>query len=385
MLDKFLGGHDCAERAEADMLGRFKVPKHDEVRIDEGSLRLSVSAIFEKMGLSVDDASEGADVLVTADLRGVETHGVSNMLRMYVNLYKDGSLNPKPDWKVVRESPGTATIDADRGLGIIMGRRAMEMAMDKARQVGFGVVTMYNSGHMGPVGHFAMLAAKQDMVGMSAVAAGGGVVPTFAGEPRFGTNPISIAAPGRDEAPLLFDAATSAVAGNKLSLASRVGASLLPGWVAELDGTPIMEETPVRERGEYYQLPLGGSREQGSHKGYGFALIVEVLGSLLSGSPAGMLKDSPPWTPSQSYMAAYDISAFTDVEQFKDNADQMFKTLRETKPAPGHDRVIYPGLSEYAEEQSRRLNGIPLHKEVVQWFEGTADELSVPRLQVLPD
>ena len=366
------------------MLDRFKVPEQDEVHVDEGSLRRAVSAIFEKMDVSPDDASEGADVLVTADLRGVETHGVSNMLRMYVDLYKAGSLNPKPDWKIVREAPGTATIDADRGLGIMMGRRAMEIAMEKARQVGFGVVTMYNSGHMGPVGHFAMLAALQDMVGMCSVAAGAGTVPTFAAEPRFGTNPISIAAPGKNEAPLLFDAATSAVAGNKLSLASRVGATLLPGWVAELDGTPIMEETEVREWGEYYQLPLGGSREQGSHKGYGFALIVEVLGSLLSGSPAGMLMDNPPWTPSRSYLAAYDIKAFTDVDNFKSNADQMFKTLRATKPAPGHDRVLYPGLSEYEEEQKRRVDGIPLHKEVVQWFEGIVDELSTPRLQVLP-
>ena len=306
------------------------------------------------------------------------------MLRMYVDMYNAGPLNPRPNWRVVRESPGTATIDADRGLGILMGRRAMEMAMDKARQVGFGVVTMYNSGHMGPIGHFAMLAAQKDMVGMCAVAAGTGIVPTYAAEPRFGTNPISIAAPGRNEAPLLFDAATSAVAGNKLSLANRVGASLLPGWIAELDGTPITEETPVREQGQYYQLPLGGTREQGSHKGYGFALMVEVLGSLLSGSPPGMLMDNPPWTPSRSYIAAYDISAFTDLDEFKNNADQMFKTLRETKPAPGHDRVLYPGLSEYEEERNRRANGIPLHKEVVQRFDGIADELSVPRLQVLP-
>ena len=174
------------------MLERFKVPKHDEVRVAEGSLRRAVTSIFEKMDVSLDDASEGADVLVTADLRGVETHGVSNMLRMYVDLYNAGALNPKPNWRVVRESLGTATIDADRGLGILMGRRAMEMAMDKARQVGFGVVTMHNSGHMGPIGHFAMLAAQQDMVGMCAVAAGTGIVPTYASEPRFGDRMILV-------------------------------------------------------------------------------------------------------------------------------------------------------------------------------------------------
>lgn len=366
------------------MLERFKVPHEDEVRVPEASLRQTVTAIFRKAGVPPADAAEGADVLVSTDLRGVETHGVSNMLRSYVRQYNDGILNPRPNWKIVKESPGTATIDADRGLGIMMGRRAMNIAIEKARNVGVGAVTMFNSGHLGAVGHFATLAARQDMVGMCSVATGAGVVPTFAAEPRFGTNPISIAAPARNEAPVLYDAATSAIAGNKIGLAARVGAKLLPGWISEADGTPIMEETPVRERGHYYQLPLGGSREQGSHKGYGFALMVEILGSLLSGSLPGMLMaGSGPGTTSRSYFAAYNISAFTDLDTFKDTMDQMLRTLRETRPTPGHDRVLYPGLSEYEEELDRRANGIPLHKEVIQWFADITSELSIPRLKTM--
>ena len=173
------------------MLERFKVPHGDEVRVSEVSLRLTTAAVFERVGVPVEDAAEGADVLVTADLRGVESHGVSSMLRRYVHLYNEGSINPKPALKIVREFPGTATIDADRGLGIIMGRRAMQVAIDKAREVGIGAVTMFNSSHMGALGHFAMIAAQQDMVGMCAVAAGTGTVPTFGAEPRFGTNPIA--------------------------------------------------------------------------------------------------------------------------------------------------------------------------------------------------
>ena len=363
------------------MLERFKSPKEDEVRIPEQSLRQTVAAIFEKMGETSEAAAEGADVLVMTDLRGVETHGVSNMLRRYVEQYGSGHLNPRPEWRVIRESPGTATIDADRGLGIMLGRQAMGLAMEKARAVGVGVVTMLRSGHLGAVGHFAMLAAEEDMVGVCMTAGGTGVLPTFGAEPRLGANPISIAAPARSEPPVLFDVATSAVALNKVALARRVGAKLLPGWIADAEGNPILEETSAPEQGQYAHLLLGGTREQGSHKGYGFSLMVEILGSLLSGSVPTMLDHVPGESMFKNYFAAYDIASFTDVETFKDNMDQMLKTLRITRPAPGHERVIYPGLSEHEEEQDRRANGIPFHREVVDWFDDIASELSVPRLQ----
>ena len=363
------------------MLERFKIPKGDEVRVPEGSLRETVTAIFEKMGVSPEDAAEGADVLVATDLRGVETHGVSNMLRSYVQAYNQGDIKPRPNWRIVREWPGTAVIDADWGLAVILGPKAMRIAIEKARNVGVGVVTMFNAGHSGAIGHHAMLAANEDMVGVCATAGGTMVVPTFGTEGRLGTNPIAIAAPARNEPPFLFDAATCAIAGNKLRLAARMGVNLLPGWVAELDGAPIMEETPVRERGQYYHLPLGGTRENGSHKGYGFALMAEILATALSGTLPSMVEGSA--SASHNYFAAYNIAAFTDVDTFKDNMDKMLRMLRETKPAPGHDRVLYPGLSEYEEEQERQANGIPLHKEVIQWFEDIASELSLPRLKTI--
>jgi LDH2 family malate/lactate/ureidoglycolate dehydrogenase len=363
------------------MLERFKVPKEDEVRVPHESLHETVTAIFEKMGVESEDAALGADVLVTTDLRGVETHGVSNMLRSYVKLYNEGTMNPRPDWRVVRESPGTATIDADRGLAVILGPKAMQMAIDKAKKVGVGMITMYNAGHSGAIGHHAMLAAQQDMVGVCMTAGGLLVPPTFGAEPRLGTNPIAIAAPAKNEAPFLFDAATSAIAGNKVGLAARVNANLLPGWVSDADGTPITEESPVRERGEYYILPLGGTREQGSHKGYGFALMAEILTTTLAGALPSMLGST--LGASHHSFCAYDIASFTDVDTFKQHMDDMLKMLRETPPAPGHDRVLYPGLSEYEEEQKRRVEGIPLHKEVVEWFDDITGELSVPRLKTM--
>ena len=218
------------------------------------------------------------------------------------------------------------------------------------------------------------------MVGLVTTAGGTQVVPTFASEGRLGTNPIAIAAPAKSEPFLLFDAATSAIAGNKLQLARRVGADMLPGWVADRDGVPIMEESPVRERGQYFQLPLGGTREMGSHKGYGFALMTEILGTMLSGVLPTMLDPSG---GSKHSFVAYNIAAFTDVDDFKEKMDRMLRMLRETKPAPGFDRVLYPGLSEYEEEQDRRANGIPLHKEVIEWFDDITSELSIPRLKTL--
>src|SRR5438105_11545458 len=233
------------------ILERFKVPEKDQVLVSEAALRRTVTQIFEEIGVSTEDSAEAADVLTMTDLRGVETHGVSNMLRQYVRDYKAGKLDPKPGWRVVRESPGTAVIDAERRLGVIIGPKAMRLAVEKARTVGVGVVTVFNSGHFGAIGHYAMQAAQQDMIGVCFTGAGLSVVPTFASKPMLGTNPIAIAAPARREAPMLFDAATSAIAGNKIRLAIRLGSPLLPGWVYDKDGNPITEEQPVFDRDAY--------------------------------------------------------------------------------------------------------------------------------------
>src|SRR2546421_7967097 len=362
------------------MLDRFKVPAKDQVLVSETELRRTVTQIFEELGVSAEDAADAADALTMTDLRGVETHGVSNMLRAYVRDYRAGKLDPRPGWRLVRESLGTAVIDAERRLGIIVGPKAMRLAVDKARAVGVGIVTVYNSGHFGAIGHFAMQAAQQDMIGVCFTGASVSVVPTFAAKPMIGTNPIAIAAPARREAPLLFDAATSAIAGNKIRLAIRLGSPLLPGWVSDKEGNPITEEKPVFDRDEYYQLPLGGTREQGSHHGYGLPLMAEVLSTVLAGALPTMLA---PGSGSKNHFAAYNIEAFGDVEQFKDTMDRMLETLRTAPPAPGHEPVLYPGLSEFEETQKRRATGIPLHKEVLQWFGESTRELGVPPLPTL--
>ena len=198
------------------MLERFKVPKEDEVRVPAAALRSTVEALFVKMGVPDEDAQEGANTLVMTDLRAVETHGVSNMLRSYISSYQQGSLNPRPNWRVIQDSPSGAAVDADRGLGVIVAPKVMRMAISKARETGVGAVSMHNSGHTGAVGHHSMLAAEADMIGICMTAGWPAIPPTFGAEPRFGTNPISLAAPASKEPFFLFDAATSTIAGNKV-------------------------------------------------------------------------------------------------------------------------------------------------------------------------
>jgi L-2-hydroxycarboxylate dehydrogenase (NAD+) len=362
------------------MLERFHVPTDEEVRVAEDALRSTVESIFTALGIPEEDAAQGADVLLYADLRGVETHGVSNMLRIYVNQYQSGQLNPTGRLTILNERPSTAAVDGGNTLGIFQGPKAMRIAIDKARATGAGIVTVRNVGHTGAVGYHAMLAANEDMIGVSLTAGGALVVPTFGAEPRLGTNPISIAAPVGNHPTFLFDAATSAVAGNKLTIASRLGVTLHPGWITSWNGAPIMEEAYLPERGQYMQLPLGSTREMGSHKGYGLALMNEVLCSILGSSLPSMLDRE---SGSKQFLAAYDISAFGDVERFKASMDDMLQALLKTPPAPGQERVVYPGIPEEEELQERTSNGIPLHTEVIEWFNATCDALGVERLVVM--
>ena len=363
------------------MLERFKVPTKDQVRVNHMDLRETVKQIFQKMGETVEDAAIASEVLVESDLRGVESHGVSNMLKEYISYYKDQIIKPRANWKIVKESPSTATVDADTGLAVILGPKAMKIAIQKAKKVGVGIVTMRNAGHSGAIGHHALIAAKEDMLGMCMTTGGLRVVPTFSAEPLLGTNPIAVAAPTNNKPTFLFDAATCSVAGNKVRLAQRSGKKLMPGWVSDENGAPIMEEYKVEGHVDIPPLlPLGGTREIGSHKGYGLSLVNEIMCSLMSGGIPSMLEGHE--ATNKHLFAAYDISAFTDLNEFKKNMDDMLSKLMDSKPAPGFNEVLYPGLPEFKDENDRLLNGIPLHKEVVEFIQETASRLEIRSLDL---
>ncbi len=341
------------------------------MRVDHEKMRVTLEAIFGRMGMSEADAAQSADVLVYADLRGIESHGVSNMMRAYVKMFGDGVINPRPHVKTLRESAAVATLDSDGGLGLVVGPQAMNMAIEKAKAAGVGAVSVGNARHFGAAAYHAHMAVEHDMVGVSMTIGGTAMAPTHGAKAMLGLNPIAVAAPAREEAPFIFDASMSAVAGNKVQLARRLGEPLAPGWVGRQDGTPIMTETDP-EDGQL-MLPVGGTREGGSHKGYGLSVMIDILAGVLSGTGPGLMSG----VSRAHHFVAYDIASFTDVDDFKATMDEYMRRLRECPPAPGQDRVVYAGLPEAEDEKERRANGIPYHPEVLDWFGDIAAELDI--------
>lgn len=359
------------------MLKHFLVPPADQVLVTEQTARDGTAALFEKMGMASEDAALCTDVLLTSDLRGCESHGISNMMRQYLRMYSNDLLNPTPNVKTLHESPVSATLDADRGIGLQVGPRAMRIAMEKAAEVGIGAVGVQNCGHVGMLAYYPLMALEEDMIGVCMVSAGGSImVPTFGSEPTFGTHPIAWGAPAGDMPPFVFDVATTQVAANKLGLAKRIGSKLEPGWICGLDGSPILDAVDAPDFGSFYMLPFGGTRENGSHKGYGFAMVADIMAGLLSGNGPGFIAGGERHS---QFVMAFRIDAFTDLGGFKSDMDALLKKLSGMTPAPGCERVYYAGLIEHEEAKRRKAEGIPYHREVVDWFNGVSVELNLNR------
>ena len=351
---------------------RLRVPDELAVRVPEEKMRGTVADVFVALGMPRNQADQAADVLLWADLRGVESHGVSNMMPYYVQGLREGAINPKPQPKVLRGTPAIATIDSDRGLGLAVGPRFMKVAIDKARVTGIGAVAVTNGRHFGAAGYHAWLALEHDMVGLAMTVGGLSVAPTFGARAMVGLNPLAVAAPAATEPPFVFDASMSSVAGNKIRLAQRLGVDVAGGWIALPDGTPVMEEGPVPEA--FQMLPLGATRDIGSHKGFSLAMMVDILSGLLSGTGPGF---SNVGTASHHFLA-FNIAAFTDLDEFKSQMDSYLRSLRETPTAPNQERVVYAGLQSDENERDRRANGIPYHPDVVEYYRQLSRELDLP-------
>jgi len=363
------------------MLERFHVPEEDEIRVSSEKLRKTAEQIFVKCGMSLANSKIATDVLLSADIRGVDTHGVSNMLRNYVLYLSEGSAKANPNWKIVRETESCATIDCDEGLGLVVAPQAMDIAIEKAKKTGVGLVSMGNGRHLGMAGYHAMMALEHDMIGTCMTSSTTNVVPTYAAKAGLGTNPIAVAAPALNKAPFVFDAATSAIATNKVRVAQRLGVPLAAGWITDAKGNPIMEETPLDIKEDpdkvnnLLQTPVGATRELGSHKGYSLGMVVDILGSILNGSLAGPLRTMK--QHQNHFVAAYSIEAFTSVQKFKEMMDEYLQALEDLPPVEGQERVLYAGLMEYETEAERKNIGIPLHPEVINWFKNICSELGL--------
>ena len=330
-------------------------------------------AVFKKVGLTDEDAAIAADVLVQTDLRGVETHGLSNLARSYALPLYQGEVNPRPQIRIVQEELSTALMDGDNGLGLVGGVRGMEVAMRKAKTVGAGFVTMRNTQHFGMAAYYAMMALPHDMIGFSSTATGPSMSPTFGIQKIVGTNPISMAAPAGEEPPFVLDMACTVVANNKLRLAIERGQRIPMGWALDGEGRPTTDPRVAREEG--MGVPLGDTRELGSHKGYGLAVAVDILGGILSG--AGFSALFPPRQFVHTF-GAIDIKAFRPVDDFKAMMDDMIRRLRASQKAPGHDRIYVAGEIEHETAQYRRVHGIPLSPTTVKTLTDLSRQLNIP-------
>jgi L-2-hydroxycarboxylate dehydrogenase (NAD+) len=344
-------------------------------RVDHQKLISFVSSAFAKLGVPEDDAEIAAQGLVAADLRGVDTHGVIrfNPTSWYVKWLRDGEMNPAPNIRVVSESGSSALLDGDRGIGMVIGRRAMELAIRKADESGVGIVAVRNSRHFGMSANYAMQALAHDMIGIAMTNASRQVVPTFGRDARFGTNPICLAAPALEGRPFVLDMATTTAAAGKLELAARQGKSIPAGWA--LNEKAESTDDPRIAQKARKLLPLGGSREGGNHKGYGLAILVEILCGVLSGTVTALNANQD---PRGHFFGAIRVDAFRPAEEFKRDMDRLIRELKSTPPLDGQERVYVAGEIEFETAEERAANGIPLLSSIRDGLKDVGEQLGVP-------
>lgn len=344
-------------------------------RINHEKLTRFVQAAFEKLGVPAADAQIAAETLVAADLRGVDTHGVIRFSphAWYVKWLSDGSMTAKPNIQVISETPSTALLDGDRGMGMVIGHRAMELAIEKAKQCGIGMVGVRNSRHYGMSAQYAMQALAHDMIGIAMTNASRQVVPTFGREARFGTNPMCFAVPAEKELPFVLDMATTTAAAGKLELAARLEKSIPPGWALDEKAEPTHDPRVAQKARRL--LPLGGSRDNGSHKGYGLAILVEILCGVLTGTLTALNADQD---PRGHFFGAVRVDAFRPVTEFKRDMDRLIRELKSTPPIQGQNRVYLAGEIEFETAEERAERGVPLLPSVLKGLREVSEQLGMP-------
>ena len=347
----------------------------DMTFVNHRKLTRFVGGAFEKLGAPKDDAEIGANVLVQADLRGVDTHGVIhfNPQAWYVKWLTEGSMTARPKIQIISESSSTALLDGDRGMGMVIGHRAMELAIRKAKDSGIGMVAVRNSRHYGMSAYYSMMALPHDMIGIAMTNASRQVVPTFGREARFGTNPMCFAVPTDKELPFVLDMATTTAAAGKLELAARQGKPIPHGWALN-EGAKATDDPRVAQKARKL-LPLGGSREGGSHKGYGLAIVVEILCGVLSGTLTALNADQD---PRGHFFGAIRIDTFRPVDEFKRDMDRLLRELKTTPPIEGQHRVYAAGEIEFETAAERREHGIPLLPSVLKGLRDVGERVGVP-------
>jgi len=343
------------------------------------------SAVFAKIGCSYEDANLATKVLLSADLRGIDSHGVARLIG-YIRLYEAGRINPVPDIKIIHQTPSTATVNGDKGLGLVVAPKAMNIAIEKAKQIGSGWVSVTNSNHYGIAAAHAMLALEHDMIGISMTNASALVAPTFSIERMLGTNPICVAIPAGGQPAFVADLATTTAANGKLEILQRKNMDAPVGWIQDKEGNAVTDAHALKNGGAL--LPLGSDREHGSHKGYALGAVVDIFSAVLSGANYGpWVPPFPAYVPMPENMpgegighffGAMRIDGFRPTEEFKKNMDQWIERFRSAKTVKGQQQVLIPGDPEREAEIERAKNGIPLHATVVSDLKELAAKHNIP-------
>lgn len=353
----------------------------------ENKLRQFTERVFLKMGCPLADAQLAADVLLKSDLRGIDSHGVAR-LSGYVRLWEKQRINANPVIKIVHETATTATVDGDSGLGLVVAPFAMKIAIEKARIYGSGWVAVKNSNHFGIAGYHSLMAAEQEMIGISMTNASPLVAPTYSSERLLGTNPMCYAFPAGKYPPVIVDMATAAAANGKLEIAQRANQPIPEGWVQDSTGNTSTNPHQLKEGGSL--LPLGSDKDHGSHKGYGLSATVDIFSAVLSGANYG------PWVPPfvaflepptdpvgegiGHFLGAMRVDGFRPAQDFKDHLDNWIERFKSAKTVDADKKVIIPGEPEFAYEQERRISGIPLIDVVVNDLNELAKKLEIKGL-----
>ena len=340
--------------------------------------------VFEKMGCNPEDAKMATDVFIAAELRGYSSHGMIR-IKDYFELWRAERINVRPRVKMVHESPSTAVVDGDGAIGMIAATKSMEIAIDKARSAGTGWVSTRNSNHYGFAGYYTMMALEHDMIGISMTIANPLVAPTFSVSQMLGTNPISVAVPAGIHPPFVADFSTTPIARGKLAVAAKKGEKVPLGYVQDADGVPSDDPDIIKKGGS--MVTLGGTFENGSHKGYALSAIVDIFSAVLSGANFGPfcppsvaylpVKEEKVGEGTGHFFGAMRIDAFQTKDIFKSKMDKWIETFRAAKPAKGHDRVLIPGDPERENVERISREGVNVIIPVQQEMKEIADFLGI--------